>query len=673
MLVDIIDAMRRGDLAAALATARGTLAAEPENAAVHHLLGVCLQQAGDLAGARKAFDRALELAPDVAAHHFSLATLKLAQGDAPGAIRGLQDALGLDPNQLGAYVLLAHLALGRGDQAEAGRQLRLAQRVNAEHPQVRVVEGYVAQAEGDADRALKCFTAAAEADPNLAAAHLALGQAYLARRMWPFAEQALVNALRLDNSRAPSTLRALVEARRRQGKLQETLEALDELLKQAPDDLGARALRAEVLVDAGEGERAVADLLALLDRNPTHGELLRRTATQLVRLGRRDEAVARVDAALEADPSKDDAWRMRHELASAAGEDPRPVLDRWLAALPQSAAGLELMAAWHEARGEDEAMERFADQALAINPDLYASNLVKVRRDLERDPEAALARVDAMLAKATAPGLKNVLGGWRGTVLDVLGRREEAARAWRERLVFPAPYQVPPPPVLPAKDVREGTVAGHFVWNVPGANTEFLLRRLHAALGPRVRLDRTKLVDSDDGFGRMRFPPGHAEAGSAATWTRGVQAAGFEPSQVVDWIPHVDPYTFAALAGGRWTALVIDPRDALLNWLVRGCVQGYLFMPPTEQAASWLAGSLEALLAHQQAHPDEVAIVRLDADAGAAAATLEQRFGLPEPLPALFGRAPRFPSGHWREYRQAFAAEFDLLAPAAQRLGYPAE
>ena len=68
------------------------------------------------------------------------------------------------------------------------------------------------------------------ADPNLAAAHLALGQALLARRMWPFAEQALSNALRLDPSRAPSTLRALVEARRRQGKAQETLDTLGELI-----------------------------------------------------------------------------------------------------------------------------------------------------------------------------------------------------------------------------------------------------------------------------------------------------------------------------------------------------------------------------------------------------------------------------------------------------------
>ena len=52
MIVDIIEAMRQGDFAAALAASRDTLAAEPDNAEAHHLLGVCLQQKGDLAGAR---------------------------------------------------------------------------------------------------------------------------------------------------------------------------------------------------------------------------------------------------------------------------------------------------------------------------------------------------------------------------------------------------------------------------------------------------------------------------------------------------------------------------------------------------------------------------------------------------------------------------------------------
>ena len=50
-----------------------------------------------------------------------------------------------------------------------------------------------------------------------------------------------------------------------------------------------------------------------------------------------------------------------------------------------------------------------------------------------------------------------------------------------------------------------------------------------------------------------------------------------------------------------------------------------------------------------------------------------QALGLVEPLPAVAHGALGFPPGHWRNYREAFAAEFARLAPVAARLGYPAD
>ena len=526
MIVDIIEAMRRGDIAAALAAARDTLAAEPDNASAHHLLGVCLQQKGDLAGARQGFERALELAPDVAAHHFSLATLKLAEGDAAGAIRGLQDALVLDPNQLGAYVLLAHLALGRGDRAEAERNLRLAQRVNAEHPQVRVIEGYVAQAQGDGDKALKCFTAAAEADPNLAAAQLALGQAYLSRGMWPFAEQALVNALRLDNSRAPSTLRALVEARRRQGKAEETLATLDELIAIAPADPMARVLRSELLIDYGRDADAVADLCAVLDAHPTQAPVLAQAVALLVRGGRPDEAKVRAEAALEKAPDQDELWKVRLNVAGMLGEEAKPVLDRWFKAMPQSAACLEMLSAYHDAQGQPEQAGQYADQALAINPELYTANLHKLRAEFRDDPALSLARAERLLAQAKDGPARRTLLSWRGLSLDALGRHAEAAEVWREMVRLPVPGQVLPPPAVPAGEAPAGKIDGMLLWSPPGVRAEFVLRQAKSQLGPKLRLDRIGSEADGDGYGVRRRAPGHPEAGTASRWEASLRAAG---------------------------------------------------------------------------------------------------------------------------------------------------
>ena len=672
MLVDIIDALRRGDRAAALANARATLAEEPGNAAAHHLLGVCLQQQGELAGAGEAFERALELGPDVAAHHFSLATLRLAQGDAAAAIRGLHEALALDPNQIGAYVLLAHLALGRGDKDEAARQLRLAQRVSAEHPQVRVLEGYVARAEGDEDKALKCFTAAAEADPNLAAAQLALGQAYLARGMWPFAEKALENSLRLDPARAPGTLRGLIEARRRQGKPEETVEAINELLALQPGDLVARGMRAEILATLGRGEEALADLLALLDERPAHAPTVNQAVLLLGSLGRGEEAVARAEAALQLSPTDDDLWRARLAAGGAAGEDAAPVLARWEAACPESAACLDLCASYHDARRDGGQAVAYADRALAIDPSLYASGLVKIRQVFAEDPAAVLERVDAMLSSPRPALSQRTLLGWRGLALDALARHDEAGAAWREMVRRVPDSQVPLPPVLPADAAPAGQAAGTLLWSPPGVRAEFVLRSAKEQLGKRLRMDRIGSPSADDGFGLLRFRPGHENAGTAERWKAAMQAAGLDPAEAIDWLPHADGYTYAALGGAPWLVMLVDPRDALLNWMVHGSPQNFRFPGEIGSAAEWLAQSLEALADQNEREPGRFTLVQLDGDAAAAAAQIEKALGLAQPLPGLLGRGSRFPTGHWRKYGQAYAAEFARLSAVAQRLGYPA-
>lgn len=671
MLAEITEALRRGDAAAALATARAAVAANPVDASAQHLLGVCLQRQGDPAGARAAFERAIELAPDHADARFSLASQHLSDGDVAKAIEGLEQAIALDPNQLGAYVMLVHLAVARRDLATAETKLRLARRVSPDHPQVKVAEGYVAQAKGDADTALRCFTAAATADPRLAAAQLALGMAYLGKGMWPFAEQALANALAMDPSRSPQTLRALAEARRRQGKAAETLEVLGQLIALHPRDLAARALRAEILADLGQSDAALADWLALLDRQPAHGPSLRRATTLLAQSDRLDEALARTEAALAKQPGQDELWLVRLNLSGRAGEDAQVVLDRWLAAAPASATALDLLAGYHEARGDLAQAEAAADRALALDPAVHGANLIKARVEQARDPALALARLDAMLPRTSDPMAQRAVYGRGALILDELRRYDEAGARLREMCKRLPPPLPPPPPPYPAEGAPAGRCDGLLVWAPPGVRAEFVLRQAKTALGPRLRLDRLGSTSGDDGFGRARFAPGHPDAGSAARWRASLEAAGLDPATTVDWLPHLDAYTLAALGGARWLALLTDPRDALLNWMVHGSLQDYLFSNEPRRSAEWLAASLGALADHRDAHPDLVTVVRMDRDAGRAEAAIEHLLGLPQPLPALFGVGQRFPHGHWKHYADAFAAEFAVLAPVATRLGYP--
>jgi tetratricopeptide (TPR) repeat protein len=672
MLANITEAMRRGDYATALQTARDLVAAEPDNASAQHLYGICLRHAGDLAGARVALERAIALSPDQSALYFSLASLDLSEGKSEAALAGLKQSLQLDPNQLGAYVTLVHLAMARRDLDEAERNLRLAQRVNPDHPQVIIAEGYLAQVRGDADLALRCFTVAAQSDPNLHEAQVALGKAYLSRDMWPFAEQAFSNALGLDPTRSLATLRGLAQARRKQGNAEGALEVLDEMIRRNPDDLTVRGVRAELLAATGRAPQALDDYLPMLDRHPDHVVTLGFATLILAENGRLDEALARTEAALAKSPAVDDLWMIRLNMSGRLQEDAKDLLDRWHAASPGSAACMEMIANYHLAQGDMAQAEAWADRALAITPLLYVSGMIKIRARLADEPETSLAQAEQMLA-GTAAGntdVQRALNGWAGMALDAMGRFEEAAERWRRVIALPG-NQLPPPQQVPAQFAAEGGIEGTLAWAPVGVRAEAVLGSLLNVLGSRLRVERLSMVQPGDGFGLVRWPPGDPEAGTAATWTQGMLAAGVEPSQVVDVLPHLDAYTLASLRGARVLALLTDPRDALLNWMVHGSVQQYVVAPEVMMAADWLAESLEALADHRDAHPDKVVLARLDGDAAEAGQAIEKLLGLSEPLAALQGNASQFPAGHWRKYAGPFGDAFARLSPVAVRLGYP--
>lgn len=672
MLANITEAMRRGDYATALQTARDLVASEPDNPSAQHLLGICLRHSGDLAGARVALERAIALAPDQSALYFSLASLDLAEGNSEAARAGLKQSLQLDPNQLGAYVTLVHLALVSRDLEEAERNLRLAQRVNPNHPQVIIAEGYLAQARGNADLALRCFTVAAESDPNLHEAQLALGKAYLSRDMWPFAEQAFSNALGLDPTRSLATLRALAQARRKQGNVDGALQALDEMIRRNPDDLTVRGMRGELLAASGRALQALDDYLPMLDRHPDHVVTLGFAALILAENDRMDEALARTEAALAKSPLVDELWMIRLNISGRLQEDAKATLDRWHAAIPASAACMEMIADYHLVRGDMAQAEAWADRALAINPLLHVSGRIKIQARLADEPAKSLAQAEQMLA-GTAAGNTEVqreLNGWAGMALDAMGRYDEAAERWRRMIALPG-RQLPPPQQVPAQFAAEGEIEGTLVWAPVGVRAEAVLGSMLDVLGSRLRIESLSMTKPGDGFGLVRWPPGDPRAGTAASWTQAMLAAGAEPSQVVDVMPHLDAYTLAALRGARVLALLTDPRDALLNWMVYGSMQQYVVAPEVMRAADWLAASLEALADHRDAHPDKVVLAHLDGDAAEAGEAIEKLLGLSGPLAVLHGNASQFPAGHWRKYAGTFSEAFARLAPVAVRLGYP--
>jgi tetratricopeptide (TPR) repeat protein len=681
MIANIIQALQRGDTSAALSAAQAFAISDASNPQAHHWLGICLQRSGDIEGARAAIDQAINLAPDRADFQISRAALALGQKDYAAAEQGMKDAINLDPNQLQAYVTLAHMALARGENEDAAKHLKLAQRVDAESPHVLLLEGHIAQYGGQVDKALKCFTAAAEMDPKNPLAQVSLGIAYGTRGLWPFAEQALKNAMALEPTN-PGAMRGLIRSQLQQEKWLEAIDVLGQWLINKPDDHSVRMMRAQVRSQIGQMEEALEDLLMVNAANPGNPNVLSPLMNILASTGRQQEALEHIENAVQGNSQNNMLWSMRATMTSNQLEATQAVLQRWLAALPESPQAHEALAQLQENIGELDAAEASADKALSIVQNLPYAQFIKLRAEIRNNPKQALARLDTLQRAATNPESERMVFAWRGVTLDKLGQYDKAAESFRLMAQRLLPQQHPLPQIQPAHTNDNPDIAGTLLWAPAGVRLELVLQALSGPLNNRLLAERNLPTARNDGFGRARGLVGTPQAGTAESWQNAIRQAGLEPANAVDWIPHFDGYTGSELKGTRLVAVISDPRDAFVNWMVFGSVQAYLFLPEPEISAEWLAQTCEAFAEHLEKNPDAVSVVKIDdlpATSTSVAHALQAAFEL-EQIPdenilglkiqARGGFDNQFASGHWRHYRDNFKSAFDRLTPVAVRLGY---
>lgn len=678
----ILVALRSGQAAEALSLAEAQLAEQPELAENHYWKALALQGLGRKEEALVAIDAAIARAPERDDFPMTRSVMLLGDGDSVQAQAGLMDALALNPNYLPAYIGLIHIALGQKNLTEAARLLRLAERVNDEDTDVLIAHGSLLQAQGDIDGALAKFTRASESSPDSVLALAGLGYAYLQKRLPVFAVQALSRACNLAPTQ-PGLLRTLIQALLVENDVEALGAALDRLLILVPDDRDALLLRLQLRQHHGDTHGVLADAEVLLAAAPGDVVALNHLSQVHLRLGDAAAARAVLDDALSVQPENDALWQLRCTFEAGLGGDSKAQISRWLTACPGSGAALEALAVHAEATGELPAATAAADAALAISGALPLAQFVKLRQEVRDNPEAALDRLSALAQRASSPEAQRMVLAWIGLVSDRLGRYAEAAEAFTRMAQIVPPLKTLPMPYA-ARDVPETGAEGRLLWAPVGARIEPVLNALAPVLGARLLADRNQPSPArDDGFGAFRAEPGTEYAGSAFSWRTGVQALGLQPAEAVDWLPQWDGYTAAALAGTELTALIIDPRDALINWLVFGSAQSYVFLPKIPQSAKWLAAGLYALAETIDHGPQTVHVIRIDApetDALAIAAQLQSALAtdaapdasvLATPLLALGGMPNRFPAGHWRNYRDAFAEAFAVLTPLSVRLGYP--
>jgi tetratricopeptide (TPR) repeat protein len=689
MYESIFDALRRGDAAAALADAREAVASQPQDPTAHRLLGAALRLAGDREGAIVALDEALALAPEDANLHLERAGLLLTERKLDDAQAALARSIGLDPNQFPAYILQAHLALGRGDLDEAERLTRTGARIAPEHPQISALEGTLALRRGDADRALKILASAAQRAPEEPTLRHALAFAYVAKGHLAFAEQAFRGLLESQPGSRP--LRAIVARLvARQGRPAEAADELAPLLESDNVPAALLTLVGELELQAGRNEQALPRLRAAFAALPG-----RRTLAALIeawqRLGAVDEAREVLDAALADHPQQPDLWRARLLFEPFAGEGARAIVARWLEAMPDFVPALEAQVTVLDAAGERDAAEATALRIIELHPGHAQAELRVIDGLCRRDPDAATARVESLLARATDPGVRAGLRQLLGRTFDIAGQPDAAAATWAELQAelahqwLPLPTQstsLPElPPLAPAPGSRPGLL---LLWGAPGSLVERIAATLETAGAP-LRADRFGTKPPQDDLQRYHtiaeLADGRLDAAAMVDgWRAQLPARGATDHGVCDWLLWWDNALLLALRPHLPEALLMvalrDPRDMLLDWLAFGAPAPFAMQTP-EAAARWLAQVLGQVAELHERDLFPHRLIRLDdiADDGAAVAqAVGEALGiqLPPPPGGTFG-IRHFQPGHWRAYAQPLGDAFAVLAPVAQRFGYPAD
>ncbi|MFD0739801.1 tetratricopeptide repeat protein [Lysobacter koreensis] len=688
MYEPIIDALRRGAAAEALSAAREAVTAQPHDPTSQRLLAAALRLGGDRDGALAAIDHAIGLAPDDANLHLERAGLLLQERQLDDAQAALARSIGLDPNQFPAYIVQGQLALGRGDLDEAERLARTASRIAPEHPQVAALEGTLALRRGDADRALAILSGAAERggadEPTL---RHALGFAYLAKGHFAFAEQAFRGML--EGNPASRPLRALVaDIVRRQGRPAEAADELAPLLDEADATPALQRLVGELELEAGRNERALPRLRAAFDAAPHDRRTLMALIEAWQRLGALDEARTTLDATLATHPQSADLWRARLLFEPFAGDEARAVVARWLEAMPDFVPALEAQSTIHDHAGESAQSEAVSARITELQPGHTQAELRLIDALLQREPEAAIARVESLLARAEDDGVKRMLRQLLGRSFDIAGQPDAAAATWAELHAEVVDQRLPLleataprsewPELAPLPEPAPGVL---LLWGAPGSLVERIALTFEAGGGP-LRADRFGAQPPQDPLQRYPTP---AELASDALdgsflvnqWRATLPARGIADGNVFDWLLWWDNALLLALRPYLPEAVLMialrDPRDMLLDWLAYGGPVPLALESP-EAGARWMATVLNQIAALHEQDLFPHRLVRLDAIADDPIA-IAQALGdaLDTRIPALpegaFG-PQRFAPGHWRAFAQPLAAAFALLTPVAQRLGY---
>jgi predicted Zn-dependent protease len=224
--------------------------------------------AEDFAGAEVAARAALRIAPHHRIAEFALARVALQNHDAPGAERSLRAIIASGADGYGLRLMLAHAALARSQPSAAGPELDAAIKLDAERPEAWQNLLELAGRLKDEAMATRAVSALAGLDQHDRAIHAAYVALLAKHGAWPDVVRAGETMLYVDPAN-PALHWHLGRAYFETGKLATALPELDRALALGYPEVGDIQLtRARVLLALGKRPQAKAAAQAAVEAQP---------------------------------------------------------------------------------------------------------------------------------------------------------------------------------------------------------------------------------------------------------------------------------------------------------------------------------------------------------------------------------------------------------------------
>jgi tetratricopeptide (TPR) repeat protein len=289
------------------------LAAEPTNTDGHFIQGMSLVQEGRLERGIAELRKAIESDPKRHGTYLELARIYAQQYSFSEAAAVLRDSLYLDPQSVETRTALGDVLAAGGKEAEAAKEYLRGLEIDRNRGLLYFKLAELSQKQQRFGEAEGFYREWIEVLPNDAQAHLALGQFYRSTGRMKEAVTSYQRARQVDPS-SHLAHEALIIFYLETNRLKEAGLEIDALLKQNPTDTAGRILQARLMLEQGDTEKALPQLLELARHAP-------KSATVHQYLGiaraRRHELPEAISALKEARTLAPNSSEIRTNLAQA--------------------------------------------------------------------------------------------------------------------------------------------------------------------------------------------------------------------------------------------------------------------------------------------------------------------------------------------------------------------